>query len=95
MAIRHYGMAVLFGLILMNGTAMAAGDVTGLNQLAGSQMDRCLSDLNMLKTVNQSRYDEQSAGLNGVIGGATRYLVMRTNLVGMSRLSWTISGSPV
>ncbi|KNC93268.1 hypothetical protein GM31_20150 [Trabulsiella odontotermitis] len=74
-------MAGAAGMLLLSGGAMAAGNNNeALNDLYGRNMDGCLNNLNMLKTINQTDADRQSAALNGVISGATHYLLMRGQL---------------
>lgn len=70
----------VFCMFFLSGVASAAENNTSLNALYGGDMNTCLNDLNILKTFSQTQYDSQSGALNGVIGRATHYLLMRNQL---------------
>lgn len=80
MTIIRQCVAGLTGLVILSGAAMASGNNNTLDSLYGRSMDGCLNNLTMLKTFSQAESDRQSAALNGVISGATHYVLMRGRL---------------
>lgn len=80
MKLTHGMVSGVLCILFLTGTASATENNTSLNTLYGGDMNTCLNDLNMLKTFSQSQYDSQSGALNGVIGRATHYLLMRNQL---------------
>lgn len=77
--IRSRKMLAVSGLLLvMSGGAVA--EPTGTEQVYGGSLNQCRTELTLLKSLDQSLYQQQGKTLNVDLASAAQYLLMRNHL---------------